>query len=266
MKTLQGIGRVVITVVAWIIVVAITDYLINYLLDWLVTAFNVETTLGNVLFFLFTQPEIFYIHMIVSSWIGTFFLKTKKQGLCALILIILTVIALIYYTPTLTSWVTGIATVIAFWGVFSGLPEPEPEPEILDENGEPLKEYVVKKSSVPIIIIIVLIFTNALTGYLFYKAKTEQATIDKMYLDEFGSFNNPATGEQITGAKSYIEAFIEQESRPIYVLNTDKLLYHLEDCPYVKKIPEKDKETVHATVEELTENGYRPCTYCLGDN
>ena len=47
-----------------------------------------------------------------------------------------------------------------------------------------------------------------------------------------------------------------------YVLNKSSKKFHKPDCPGIKNMKEENKETRHATRDELIAGGYSPCGTC----
>ena len=49
-----------------------------------------------------------------------------------------------------------------------------------------------------------------------------------------------------------------------YVLNTNTMKIHLPECESVTQMKAKNRQKVHAVLEDLMEEGYVPCKNCMG--
>lgn len=60
------------------------------------------------------------------------------------------------------------------------------------------------------------------------------------------------------------ENIVNVNNDTIYILNTNTMKYHNEECSSVKDIKHQNKETFNGTKAWLTDNGYSPCRVCIG--
>lgn len=58
------------------------------------------------------------------------------------------------------------------------------------------------------------------------------------------------------------ENIVNVNNDTIYILNTNTMKYHNEECSSVKDIKHQNKETFNGTKAWLTDNGYSPCRVC----
>ena len=58
------------------------------------------------------------------------------------------------------------------------------------------------------------------------------------------------------------ESLKETSEEQDYILNTSKKKFHYPDCPSVKQMSEKNKQTRHCTREKLINEGYDACGNC----
>lgn len=65
-------------------------------------------------------------------------------------------------------------------------------------------------------------------------------------------------------AESTTEKPANYESQT-WVVNTNTMKYHYADCRYAKSMSEKNKDVLIGEREWLEEQGYSPCSYCVGD-
>lgn len=63
--------------------------------------------------------------------------------------------------------------------------------------------------------------------------------------------------------KSNKNSVTQQEVKE-YILNTNTKKFHLPTCSSVNSMSEKNKQTVNGTIDDIKEQGYTPCSRCLG--
>ena len=56
---------------------------------------------------------------------------------------------------------------------------------------------------------------------------------------------------------------VQQEVKE-YILNTNTKKFHLPTCSSVNSMAEKNKQIVNGTIDDIKEQGYTPCSRCLG--
>lgn len=57
---------------------------------------------------------------------------------------------------------------------------------------------------------------------------------------------------------------VTQQEVKEYILNTNTKKFHLPTCSSVNSMSEKNKQTVNGTIDDIKEQGYTPCSRCLG--
>lgn len=57
---------------------------------------------------------------------------------------------------------------------------------------------------------------------------------------------------------------VTQQEVKEYILNTNTKKFHLPTCSSVNSMSEKNKQTVKGTIDDIKEQGYTPCSRCLG--
>ncbi|MCI6164548.1 MAG: hypothetical protein MR675_05125, partial [Lachnospira sp.] len=56
----------------------------------------------------------------------------------------------------------------------------------------------------------------------------------------------------------------KQQEIKEYILNTNTKKIHLPTCSSVNSMSEKNKQIVNGTIDDIKEQGYTPCSRCLG--
>ncbi len=79
--------------------------------------------------------------------------------------------------------------------------------------------------------------------------------------EEDASWTDGAAPEE--GSVSEESAALESPGQD-YVLNTNTMKIHLPECESVTQMKAKNRQKVHAALEDLMEEGYVPCKNCMG--
>ncbi len=137
-------------------------------------------------------------------------------------------------------------------------PTPTPEPTEATTTAAPTTKETTKETTKP---------TTKATTKAATKAETKATEAPKETPET--SVEIKVEGKKVTKAPAAVTdlpaptaSLKETSEEQDYILNTSRKKFHYPDCPSVKQMSEKNKQTRHCTREKLINEGYDACGNC----
>lgn len=110
-----------------------------------------------------------------------------------------------------------------------------------------------------ITLILICAALSCSTLYLWNLNK-QYKNLDNEFIARFGKYENPITGEKITGAYSYLKALDAHEEiyNNVYAYNHGEY-YHMYGCVLIDM---NNENVIKLNIEDAIHEGYMPCAKC----